>query len=420
LKTELAGVRGQLDAARADAEAQKQAAAAGREEVERQVAVLTASQKALCEQKEVADKAAEQHGVKLREAVIAREKLKAELAEVRGELVVAMSDVDGQKQAVATARAEAERQAAAFAASQKALREQNEAADKAAERHRRQIEQHAAKLRAVESERDKLKSEIGELCQQLEVSKADAEAKGQATAAARADAERQKAALAASEKILRGQKVETERAAQQYKRQIEENTAKVREAGAEREKVKAECEKLSEKLQERFEEIAKLTELLQAVEIDSAAKVKELADARQSQRGQSADVETLRRQLAETQELHKRRSAEADARKKQLADEAAQAKTARKAAFKQLGQAVMSLLGYSPEQPMSKEDLRLLVTRIRRTGLIDSEWYLGRYNDVANFGMDPVVHYLLFGASEGREPNDAAKSARVGNGADRI
>ena len=118
--------------------------------------------------------------------------------------------------------------------------------------------------------------------------------------------------------------------------------------------------------------------------------------------------------------MQKRRSAEAEARRKQLADEAAQAKAARKVAFKQLGQAVMSLLGYSPEQLMSKDDLRLLVARIRRTGLIDSEWYLGRYNDVANFGMDPVVHYLLYGASEGREPSDAAKAARAGNGADRI
>ena len=41
---------------------------------------------------------------------------------------------------------------------------------------------------------------------------------------------------------------------------------------------------------------------------------------------------------------------------------------------------------------------------IRRSGLFDIGWYLERYPDVAEAGIDPVVHYVRFGAKEGRDP----------------
>ena len=41
---------------------------------------------------------------------------------------------------------------------------------------------------------------------------------------------------------------------------------------------------------------------------------------------------------------------------------------------------------------------------IRRSGLFDTGWYLERYPDVAESGIDPVVHYVRFGAKEGRDP----------------
>jgi hypothetical protein len=39
--------------------------------------------------------------------------------------------------------------------------------------------------------------------------------------------------------------------------------------------------------------------------------------------------------------------------------------------------------------------------------LFNSEWYLTRYPDVAAHGMDPVRHYVRYGAAEGREPGPA-------------
>lgn len=41
---------------------------------------------------------------------------------------------------------------------------------------------------------------------------------------------------------------------------------------------------------------------------------------------------------------------------------------------------------------------------IRSSGLFDETWYRKRYPDVARSGMDPVTHYLKFGAFEGRDP----------------
>src|SRR5262249_11330348 len=48
---------------------------------------------------------------------------------------------------------------------------------------------------------------------------------------------------------------------------------------------------------------------------------------------------------------------------------------------------------------------------IKRSGLFDRDWYLARYPDVANSGMDPARHYLQYGASEGRTPGPDLDSA---------
>jgi len=42
---------------------------------------------------------------------------------------------------------------------------------------------------------------------------------------------------------------------------------------------------------------------------------------------------------------------------------------------------------------------------IRRSGLFDRDWYLARNPDVAEAGVDPARHYLLFGGFEGRDPS---------------
>jgi len=45
------------------------------------------------------------------------------------------------------------------------------------------------------------------------------------------------------------------------------------------------------------------------------------------------------------------------------------------------------------------------VRTIARSGLFDREWYLKSYPDVAARGIDPVLHYVVYGANEGRNPS---------------
>lgn len=42
---------------------------------------------------------------------------------------------------------------------------------------------------------------------------------------------------------------------------------------------------------------------------------------------------------------------------------------------------------------------------IERSDLFDRQWYLRTYPDVATANMDPLDHYLYYGAQEGRDPS---------------
>ena len=44
------------------------------------------------------------------------------------------------------------------------------------------------------------------------------------------------------------------------------------------------------------------------------------------------------------------------------------------------------------------------VLRLHMSRIFDAAWYLAQYQDVAATGVDPVVHYLAYGAAEGRDP----------------
>ncbi|MEB2486953.1 glycosyltransferase [Burkholderia multivorans] len=48
--------------------------------------------------------------------------------------------------------------------------------------------------------------------------------------------------------------------------------------------------------------------------------------------------------------------------------------------------------------------IRESVSLIKESGLLDANWYVEKYPDVADAGIDPHLHYLLYGAAEGRDP----------------
>jgi hypothetical protein len=63
--------------------------------------------------------------------------------------------------------------------------------------------------------------------------------------------------------------------------------------------------------------------------------------------------------------------------------------------------------------PLRRWLQRRRARRLRESGLVDPAWYLAHNPDVAEAGMDPVLHYLHYGAEEGRAPNPALRDPPV-------
>jgi hypothetical protein len=49
---------------------------------------------------------------------------------------------------------------------------------------------------------------------------------------------------------------------------------------------------------------------------------------------------------------------------------------------------------------------------VARSGLFDKQWYLDRNPDVARSGLDPLIHFVLYGGQEGRDPGEGFRIAR--------
>jgi hypothetical protein len=51
------------------------------------------------------------------------------------------------------------------------------------------------------------------------------------------------------------------------------------------------------------------------------------------------------------------------------------------------------------------ERLFRILTRLPARQLLDTKYYLSKYPDLSQAGVNPLRHYLEFGAAEGRKPN---------------
>ncbi|WP_375055686.1 glycosyltransferase [Zobellella sp. DQSA1] len=58
----------------------------------------------------------------------------------------------------------------------------------------------------------------------------------------------------------------------------------------------------------------------------------------------------------------------------------------------------------APAAICRQEDTAPLQQQMQSSGLLDNDWYLAHYPDVAQAGMAPAQHYLHHGAAEGRDP----------------
>jgi hypothetical protein len=70
----------------------------------------------------------------------------------------------------------------------------------------------------------------------------------------------------------------------------------------------------------------------------------------------------------------------------------------------------------APYRPfLKKRDVAKRVAILAACGLFDADWYKSHYADVAEAGVDPLRHFVEFGAREGRFANAAAEAAHRGD-----
>jgi chromosome segregation ATPase len=238
--------------------------------------------------------------------------------------------------------------------------------------------------------RDQLASTESALAQRrLEAAQAGAELDAaRAAHAAELSEERQRAAAGLA--ALRDQLASTESALAQRRLEAEEAGA---ELAAARASHAAELEAL------RATHAAELTRLRADIDGAEAAKTAALKQA-------SAEREAVEKRLKERfDEIATLTRLMRDAERMADANSARTAEM-RAAAAREIGRTVLGLLDDGLWRDLPKRvRLRRQKRLLKRSGLFDADWYRRRYPDVAQDGMDPVLHYILFGANEGREPN---------------
>lgn len=64
-----------------------------------------------------------------------------------------------------------------------------------------------------------------------------------------------------------------------------------------------------------------------------------------------------------------------------------------------------------PSSPSTSANAREADTVRLLDGFVDVDWYSDRYPDISSAGIDPMLHFVRFGAAEGRDPNRFFDSA---------
>ncbi len=336
-----------------------------------------------------------------------------------------------EKELVATREAEKE----------KAARLEGEmAAAKAAEKERAsRLEAELAAAKAAEKEKTsrlegELRSErqrLGEMQEQTSQLKSDLNARIHAA---------DEAAKAMSE--LRHRLEQTESALAQRRHETEQTAA---ELAATREELRqaalarAEAESISAGLKEHIVLLmADLKERQAALEAERQGRAAESGETGRAVAAVASQVKQvlavldsshyeLAIRLGEAERTHARQTEIHEARLRlqaeviealrREADEAlsvanseqSEAQRLRQVAAEGIGRAAGLLNGHGSHSRWKPFRLRRQIAFLKTSGLFDAEWYLREYADVASAGIDPLRHYVEFGAKEGRWPNPALK-----------
>jgi hypothetical protein len=143
-------------------------------------------------------------------------------------------------------------------------------------------------------------------------------------------------------------------------------------------------------------------QVLAVLETSRQHLVARLSDSEQARAAQSAELQQCLDEIAALRLRLDQKQSEAD-------HERAQAERLRQLATTEVGRAAGLLDNHGSGVRWKSFRLKRQIARLKRSGLFDADWYLRYYTDVAEAGIDPLRHYVEFGAKEGRAPNPALK-----------
>jgi hypothetical protein len=179
---------------------------------------------------------------------------------------------------------------------------------------------------------------------------------------------------------------------------------------SEKNKLVAESLALTQNVAERFRELAILTLML-----EDASKLKQQNDAHLAALNELSNSKTVELTVVRQEIARERQNFDLELAKK---DEKLRDAVAKVAEFALLNVQVEEkpktfFRKRKAGQEAGSGDIRInkLANLLRRSGLFDSEWYLRRYPDVNSANVDPVAHYLQFGADENRDPGPLFSTA---------
>ena len=169
----------------------------------------------------------------------------------------------------------------------------------------------------------------------------------------------------------------------------------------------AEKTTLTESVQARFLEIAKISQLLHEANSDMRLLKTEQEGLLQTnsmlRKENSLLVEELSRSKAEslkTSVLLKKSQAEKERQVEKLSNLWQEIRIANHALKK-----IESSFAYRIGHPIRMLHLAKTVKLVKKSGLFNPDWYLEKYPDVAKEEMDPLIHFVLHGGVELRDPS---------------
>lgn len=290
--------------------------------------------------------------------------------------------------------------------------------------HARQQGQQEVRVEMLQEVRDELRAELRE----LRGRQAAADAGG--SEAAEQGSESEQAAMEQQLQELQQERDDTQASLEarfnelaQLTRMLEEQRTQGEEAQAERDRARAECDALGqqlEKTQQEREAANAERERLKAQAAEHKAERdalhKELAEARNSLQQRFAELATLTEMLEDSEKARHEPIAPAtpkgvdvhadDSGADELEEHEPEVATA---PVPTVGQRNPDTSTGQPGSIYQNDPQRLAqdIALLEQSDWFDADWYLKRYPDIAKhrrFSREPLLHYLLHGGFEGRNP----------------